>query len=147
MNGTLEKRASTAIELLLVTPVGRRLAERFRSPGTSLHAPHLIDVEVAQVIRRYVLARTLSTDRGRLALRHLAELDLERYPKTPLLPRIWALRENLTAYDATYVALSEVGLCHRQSSILKSRGRSGRPAASITTRGSFTSGTTRVETK
>ena len=100
--------ASAAIELLLVTPIGRRLAKRFRLPGTSLHAPHLIDVEVAQVVRRYVLAGTLSVDRGRLALQHLAELDLDRYPHTPLLPRIWALRENLTAYDATYVALSEV---------------------------------------
>ena len=43
-----------------------------------------------------------------MALRHLADLNFERYPHTPLLPRIWALRENLTAYDATYVALAEV---------------------------------------
>lgn len=55
-----------------------------------------------------MLAGAISAERGRLALQHLAELDLERYPHTPLLPRIWALRENLTAYDATYVALAEV---------------------------------------
>lgn len=55
-----------------------------------------------------MLSGSVSAQRGRLALQHLAELDLVRYPHTPLLPRIWALRENLTAYDATYVALAEV---------------------------------------
>lgn len=55
-----------------------------------------------------MLSGSLSAERGRMALQHLADLDLERYPHTQLLPRIWALRENLTAYDATYVALAEV---------------------------------------
>lgn len=100
--------ASALLELLLVTASGRRLAERIRPAGISLHAPHLVDIEVSQAVRRYVLSGSLSAERGRLALHHLADLDLERYPHTPLLPRIWALRENLTAYDATYVALAEV---------------------------------------
>lgn len=100
--------ASAVVELLLGTPIGRQLAERLRFPRISLHAPHLVDIEVTQAVRRYVRAGALPADRGRLALEHLAELDLERYPHTPLLPRIWALRENLTAYDATYVALAEV---------------------------------------
>ncbi len=99
--------ASALLELLLVTASGRRLAERIRPAGISLHAPHLVDVEVAQAVRKYVLAGAISGERGRLALQHLAELDLERYSHTPFLQRIWALRENLTAYDATYVALAE----------------------------------------
>lgn len=100
--------ASALLELLLVTASGRQLAERIRPAGISLHAPHLVDVEVAQAVRKYVLAGAISGERGRLALQHLAELDLERYSHTPFLQRIWALRENLTAYDATYVALAEV---------------------------------------
>lgn len=100
--------ASAVVELLLATPTGRRVAERLRSPTLSLHAPELIDVEVAQVVRRYVLAGTLAEERGRLALQHLAELDLARYSHRDLLPRIWALRSNLTAYDAAYVSLAEV---------------------------------------
>ena len=99
--------ASALLELLLVTASGRQLAERIRPAGISLHAPHLVDVEVAQAVRKYVLAGAISGERGRLALQHLAELDLERYSHTPFLQRIWALRENLTAYDATYVALAE----------------------------------------
>ena len=100
--------ASAVVELLLATPPGRQLARRLRSPQISLHTPHLLDIEVTQAVRRYVRAATIPAERGRLALRHLAELDLERHPHTPLLPRIWALRENLTAYDAAYVALAEV---------------------------------------
>jgi predicted nucleic acid-binding protein len=99
--------ASAVLELLLVTSSGRRLTERIKPPRISLHAPHLLDVEVSQAVRKYVLSGSISAQRGRLALQHLAELDLERYPHTPLLPRIWALRENLTAYDAAYVALAE----------------------------------------
>lgn len=100
--------ASALLELLLGTTAGWRLAEQIRPVEISLHAPHLIDIEVTQAVRKYVLSGSVSAERGRLALRHLADLDLERYPHTPLLPRIWALRENLTAYDAAYVALAEV---------------------------------------
>ena len=73
----------------------------------TLHAPHLLDVEVAQVLRRYYLHRELSSRRAEQALDDLAALKLERYPHEPLLPRIWQLRENITAYDAAYVALAE----------------------------------------
>ncbi len=99
--------ASAVVELLLGTGTGRRLAERLRS-GESLNAPHLLDIEVTQAVRRYTLAGILSPERGRLALEHLAQLGVERYSQTSLLPRIWALRGNLTAYDAAYVALAEV---------------------------------------
>jgi len=100
--------ASAAVELLLNTGPGKRLATRLRAPEVSLHAPHLIDLEVAQTLRRYVQQATLAEERGRLALEHLTLLDLSRYAHEPFLTRIWALRENLTAYDAAYVALAEV---------------------------------------
>ena len=99
--------ASVAVELLLNTPIGKRLVERLRAPAVSLHAPHLIDLEVAQTLRRYVADDTLTEERGRLALQHLAMLDLNRYPHDVFLRRIWELRDNLTAYDASYVALAE----------------------------------------
>ena len=73
-----------------------------------MHAPHLLDVEVAQVIRRYAANGEIDVERGRMALADLADLPLHRYPHDFLLPRIWDLRNNLTAYDATYVALAEV---------------------------------------
>ena len=66
------------------------------TPGLGLHVPHLADVEVAQALRRYV--REGELDRS---------LDLERHGHEPLQARVWALRDNLTAYDAVYVALAE----------------------------------------
>jgi predicted nucleic acid-binding protein len=99
--------ASAVLELLLATTAGRRIARRIRSPRLSLHAPHVIDLEVAQVLRRYVARRVLEEARARLALELLAQLDLVRYPHDLFLPRIWALREDLTAYDAAYAALAE----------------------------------------
>jgi predicted nucleic acid-binding protein len=100
--------ASAAVEILLQTAAGVEAAERVLAPDSSLHAPHLLDVEVAQVFRRFVSRGELSAERARQALHDLADLPLERYPHEVLLPRIWALRENLTAYDASYVALAEI---------------------------------------
>ncbi|HVT19360.1 MAG TPA: type II toxin-antitoxin system VapC family toxin [Thermoanaerobaculia bacterium] len=99
--------ASAVIEVLLQTAVGERLAERLLTAEASLHAPHLLDVEVAQVLRRFVMRGELDPARARQALEALADFPLERYAHDQLLPRIWALRENLTAYDAAYVALAE----------------------------------------
>ncbi len=59
------------------------------------------------VLRRYSLIGTLSQDRARLALNRLSTLRITRYPHTSLIERIWELRHNLTAYDATYIALAE----------------------------------------
>jgi predicted nucleic acid-binding protein len=83
------------------------VAERLFMPGETLHAPHLLDLEVAQVLRRYSLAGELNTARGLEALEDLTDLPLTRYPRDLLLPRIWGLRRNLTAYDAVSVALAE----------------------------------------
>ena len=99
--------ASAVIELLLCTPNGHRVAERIASPKQSLHAPHLIDVEVAQVLRRYEATGVLASERAEEALADLADLGLRRYPHDIFLSRVWELRKNLTAYDATYLALAE----------------------------------------
>src|SRR5207237_9652964 len=99
--------ASALLEALLRTPSARAVEERLFEPRQTLHAPHLLDVEVAQVIRRYAAKREIDHERGRAALADLADFPLQRYPHDFLLPRVWDLRNNLTAYDAVYVALAE----------------------------------------
>ena len=99
--------ASAVLEVLLGTPSAGALMGRLFDPSQTLHAPHLLDVEVAQVVRRYAAAGEIDGERGRMALADLADFPLRRYPHDLLLPRIWALRDNLTAYDAAYVALAE----------------------------------------
>lgn len=99
--------ASIVLELLLRTPASVAIEDRVLGGGETMHAPHLLDVEVAQVLRRYAAQRAISEQRGRLAIALLAQFPISRYGHEPLLPRIWALRRNLTAYDAAYVALAE----------------------------------------
>lgn len=103
--------ASALLELILSTAVGKRLAQRLESPALSLHAPHLVDLEVLSVLRRELRAGRIDALRAANARQHLLELDLERHSHEPLVERIWALRENLSAYDAAYVALAEVLDC------------------------------------
>lgn len=99
--------ASAILEVLLQTPEASRVSRRIFATGETLHAPHLLDLEIAQVLRRYFRLGVISADRGADALADLADLPLHRYPHFVLLPRIWQLRHNLTAYDAAYLALAE----------------------------------------
>jgi predicted nucleic acid-binding protein len=99
--------ASAVVELLLGTERGRLVAQRIADPDISLHAPHLIDIEVVQALRRYMLEGDLDRRSAEIALGDLRSLDLERHAHEPLLDRVWALRNNLMAYDAVYVALAE----------------------------------------
>jgi predicted nucleic acid-binding protein len=99
--------ASALLEALLRTPAAEAVERRLFDPGQTLHAPHLLDVEVAQVVRRYASIGEIDAERGRAALADLADFPLRRYPHDFLLPRVWDLRNNLTAYDAVYVALAE----------------------------------------
>ena len=99
--------ASAMIEVLLHTQNYEAAANRLFDPSQTLHAPHLLDLEVAQVIRRYVARGQIDSNRGRAALGDLADMPFYRYPHDVLLPRVWDLRHNLTAYDAVYVALAE----------------------------------------
>ena len=81
---------------------------RTRLRGHSLAAPELIDLETTSVIRRQLHAGHLDARRAQLALTDLVELPLRRTPHRPLLARCWELRQNLTVYDAAYVALAEL---------------------------------------
>jgi predicted nucleic acid-binding protein len=99
--------ASALIEVLLNTTSAATIASRLFAPGETLHVPYLADLEIAQVLRRYVLTGNMSAERGAQALTDLADLPLRRYGHDFLLPRIWELRSNITAYDAAYLALAE----------------------------------------
>ena len=99
--------ASGAIELLLNTAPGKRLAARLADEAEVVHAPHLIDVEIAQVLRRYVLRGTLNERQGAMAIHRWRSFDVERYPHEPFLDRVWQLRANFSAHDAVYLALAE----------------------------------------
>ena len=99
--------ASALVEMLLPTAAGEAVSARLFDSGDSLAAPHLIDVEAAQVFRRYAHAGEIDGRRGREAMADLADMPIRRYPHEVLLPRVWDLRHNVTAYDAVYVALAE----------------------------------------
>ena len=99
--------ASALLEFLLGTPVGSRVAGRLAWPGETLHAPHLLDLEVAQVLRRQRRAGVIDEARGRRVLDNLRALGIARYAHDIFLPRIWQLRDSVTAYDAAYLALAE----------------------------------------
>lgn len=100
--------ASAAVEWLLGRPSGVRVAERLADPDETIHAPHLLAVEVAQVVRRYVHSGAVTAQRGSEAITDLADLDLVSHDHALLLPRIWELRDAVTAYDAAYLALAEL---------------------------------------
>jgi predicted nucleic acid-binding protein len=99
--------ASAAIDWLLQTAAGQRIEQRIYSHNESLHAPHLLDLEVGQVLRRLVREGLVSNDRADQAIEDLLDLRITRYPHFVLLSRIWQLRHNLSAYDAAYVVLAE----------------------------------------
>lgn len=99
--------ASALLEVLLRTPAGRELGSRMLAEEETLHAPHLVDVEVAQVTRRYRRRGELDEARGLELLEDLRRMPLQRYGHRVLLGRTWELRENASAYDAAYLALAE----------------------------------------
>lgn len=99
--------ASVALEIVIGTATGQALASDVLS-SEEIHAPHLLDIEVAHVLRGYVRRRELTEVRADAALATLTDLPVERHPHDFLLPRMWSLRANLTGYDAAYVALAEI---------------------------------------
>ena len=99
--------ASALLEFLLQTRLGIRVEARLFRRREEFHSPHLVDVEVTQGLRRLVRTGEVSADRAVETIADLADLDLHRHPHLDLLTRVWKLRENITAYDATYVALAE----------------------------------------
>jgi predicted nucleic acid-binding protein len=99
--------ASAILELLLGTARAEGVAARALAPRERLQAPHLVDIEVAQALRRLVQLKAIAAIRAEQALDDFAGFVIERHAHRELLPRIWELRESLTAYDGAYVALAE----------------------------------------
>jgi predicted nucleic acid-binding protein len=110
---------SAALAALLNAGAARRAIAR-----EQLHAPHLIDSEVANALRRAIAAQRLDAQAAWAALNAWRRLGMTRYPGHSLLDRIWEHRHNLSAYDATYVALAELLDC----SLLTADARLGRAA-------------------
>ena len=99
--------ASAAVDWLLQTPAGRRIENRIYSRNETLHTPHLLDLEVTQVLRRLAGQGVVPVHRADEAIRDLLDLRITRYAHFVLLPRIWRLRHNFSAYDASYIVLAE----------------------------------------
>lgn len=95
------------VDWLLQTSAGQRIEKRIYSRNESLHTPHLLDLEVTQVLRRLAREGTVPARRADEAIRDLLDLRIPRYPHFVLLPRIWRLRHNFSAYDAAYIVLAE----------------------------------------
>jgi predicted nucleic acid-binding protein len=99
--------ASAAVDWLLQTSAGQHIEKRIYSHNESLHTPHLLDLEVTHVLRHLVREGAVPAHRAGQAIRDLLDLRITRYPHFVLLPRIWQLRHNFSAYDAAYIVLAE----------------------------------------
>ena len=98
--------ASAAVDWLLQTSSGRRIENRVYARSEALHAPHLVDREVTQVLRRLTQQGIATRTRADEAVRDLLDLSVTRHPHLILLPRIWQLRHNVSAYEAAYIVLA-----------------------------------------
>jgi predicted nucleic acid-binding protein len=103
---TLVVDASMVVAALVDSGTGGRWAEALLA-GDSLAAPHLLMVEAANILRRSAAARAISAEQASLAHGDLLDLRVELFPYAPFAARIWELRENVTCYDAWYVAVAE----------------------------------------
>ena len=99
--------ASVVVELLTNGILADSIRNELAARDVSFIVPHLIDVEVMSALRRLVAGERIAAHRIEQFLAGLAALPSERYSHTPLIGRIWELRHNFTAYDATYIALAE----------------------------------------
>jgi predicted nucleic acid-binding protein len=99
--------ASVIVELLTNGAMADAIREDLAGHDESFLAPYLIDIEVLSALRRLVVGRRIDAHRSGEFLAGLATLPVERCAHTPLIGRIWELRQNFTAYDATYIALAE----------------------------------------
>ncbi len=99
--------ASAAVDWVLQTTAGQRIENRIYFHSETLHTPHLLDLEVTQVLRRLTRQGVVPVRRANEAVRDLLDLRITRYPHTLLVPQIWQLRHNFSAYDAAYIVLAE----------------------------------------
>ena len=94
--------------VLLNLGVGaRRIRERMEREDNGLHVPHLFEIEVINALRHHALRHGISESRRLELLEDLTTMSISRYAHTAMLPRIWELRDNVSAYDASYIALAE----------------------------------------
>jgi predicted nucleic acid-binding protein len=120
--------ASAVVEFLANSAVDGRLADWIRS-SPPLHAPHLLDVEVTNALRRHCALGSMTAQRAELALNRFLQLPITRHSHLPHLDRIWELRHNFTAYDAVYLALAEAlgtVLLTQDAALAQARLRRGR---------------------
>ena len=103
---TLVIDASLVVSALVDTSATGEWAESILTTGP-LNAPHLMPVEVANILRRAALRGEITSDVASMARADLLDLRVELFPYAPFAPRVWQLRDNITSYDAWYVALAE----------------------------------------
>ena len=99
--------ASVILEVLLNTTIGAKVEKQLFAARQTIHVPHLTDLEVLQVLRRYSRTSIVSGVRSRQVIEDYRDIPFNRYPHEVLLPRIWELRHNFTPCDAAYIALAE----------------------------------------
>jgi len=100
--------ASVVVELLINGARAAAIRDALAAAADTLLVPHLLDIEVLSALRSLTAGGRLESHRLAQFLKALHALPAERYPHLPLAPRIWELRHNFTAYDATYIALAEL---------------------------------------
>ena len=99
--------ASAILEVLLSTPAAPSVYGRLSGTGETLHAPHVLDLEVLQVLRRYCANGEITLERAEQAVVDFLDFPITRYAHDAFAFRIWELRQNVTVYDGAYVALAE----------------------------------------
>lgn len=100
--------ASAAVDMILkIESKATRVRDRIETSDGDFHVPHLFEIEVLSSLRRLSLSGDLSKNRASEALEDLADMRLIRYPHTSFIERIWELKDNVTAYDTSYIALAE----------------------------------------
>ena len=97
--------ASVLVDLYVGSDVAGAIASRIR--GETLQAPVTVDAEIVHALRRQTLAGRIDVERAERALRRFLATPITRHLVEPLIQRMWSLRRNITAYDASYVALAE----------------------------------------
>jgi len=119
--------ASALFEVLDGSNDGAKIAARLFAGGETVCVPHLVDIEIASVLRKNVLAKRIDVARAEAALTDLIDLPLPRFAHASLLPRLFALRATIAAYDATNVVLAE----SLGATLVTCDGRLGRAAAGV----------------
>ena len=121
--------ASAVVEALLGTPRGRIVEARIAATHDGVYAPHLLDLEVVQALRRLVSQGVCTPLAGLMAIEDLVDMPIRRHPHEPFLQRIWELRHNASTYDASYLAMAEA---YQATLVTADRKMTGVPGVEVT---------------